>query len=116
MAKVNDADRHTLCLQRDRHRRDHEGRLHLVGDQRLFDFREALKHPRNKNVVGLSAAADVVGYRTGQVTCHRDEGHVELALILRQTVVDHYRPVEVQAHVERRDPSGPQEQPQQDTL
>ena len=56
VAEVDDLDRHALRPQGDGHRRDHERRLHLVGDQRFLDLGEALEHPRDEDVPGLREA------------------------------------------------------------
>ena len=96
-----------LRLQRDRHRRDDERRLHLVRDERFLDLGEALEHPRDEELAGLGELRDVVGHRAGEVAGHRDVGDVELPLVGRDEVVREDRPVHVEDGVQRRDDDEP---------
>jgi len=109
MAEVNDLHRNALSPQGDCHRRDHERRLHLVGHQRFFDFREALKHARDEEMSGLRVGGDVVGDRASEMSRYGYVRDIELAIRFRQPVVHQHLPVHVERKVrggEGKDPGG----------
>ncbi len=107
MPQIHDLDRHALRRQCDGHRRDDEGRLHLVGDQRFLHLRKTLEHARQKQLAVLREFRNVIGDRTGQLAGHGKIRDDNLPLRRRTKIVQHRVPVHVQVAMQRRDQHQP---------
>jgi hypothetical protein len=72
----------------------------LFGISASFDFRKALKQPRQENFARFRKLRNVIRHLTRQMARHRNERDLELSLRLRHVIVQDRRPVHIQLSVQ----------------
>src|SRR5437870_8810212 len=81
MAEIHNFDWHALFAQRHRHWCENECGRRVAGEIGLLQFRPAIEADRLENIVPSHLFVDEIGYRTSEMTGHRQKSDSEFLMI-----------------------------------